>query len=199
MVRSVAPAAAPGPDVRQTHRRPREGVHGAPRPETLDLGPRWGESLVPPAGRGARVPVGEIAPPLAGPIGRSIARSEPGPLSFKLVTCTTSAPRAPTAWRPKPCAPGNASCSPSFPTAGAGPPPGLGPAELELPLGLGLAPGELGGASTAPGATPCSGGLPALGAGELLDASNGIGAAIKRREDLHKMAEANKAFAHYRW
>ena len=36
-------------------------------------------------------------------------------------------------------------------------------------------------------------------ANELLDASNGIGAAVKRREDLHKMAEANKAFAHYRW
>ena len=36
-------------------------------------------------------------------------------------------------------------------------------------------------------------------AGELLDASNGTGAAAKRREDTHKMAEANKAFAHYRW
>ncbi len=36
-------------------------------------------------------------------------------------------------------------------------------------------------------------------ANELLDASNGIGAAIKRREDVHKMADANKAFAHYRW
>jgi len=36
-------------------------------------------------------------------------------------------------------------------------------------------------------------------AGELLDASNGIGSAVKRREDLHKMAESNKAFAHYRW
>jgi small subunit ribosomal protein S7 len=36
-------------------------------------------------------------------------------------------------------------------------------------------------------------------AGELLDASNGVGAAVKRREDTHKMAEANKAFAHYRW
>jgi small subunit ribosomal protein S7 len=34
---------------------------------------------------------------------------------------------------------------------------------------------------------------------ELLDASNGLGAAIKRREDLQKMAESNKAFAHYRW
>jgi len=34
---------------------------------------------------------------------------------------------------------------------------------------------------------------------ELLDASNGIGAAIKRREDMQKMAESNKAFAHYRW
>ena len=36
-------------------------------------------------------------------------------------------------------------------------------------------------------------------ANELLDASNGLGAAVKRREDTHKMAEANKAFAHYRW
>jgi small subunit ribosomal protein S7 len=36
-------------------------------------------------------------------------------------------------------------------------------------------------------------------AGELLDASNNSGAAVKRREDTHKMAEANKAFAHYRW
>ena len=36
-------------------------------------------------------------------------------------------------------------------------------------------------------------------ANELLDASNGVGASAKRREDLHKMAESNKAFAHYRW
>ena len=36
-------------------------------------------------------------------------------------------------------------------------------------------------------------------ASELVDAVNGRGAAIKKREDLHKMAEANKAFAHYRW
>ena len=36
-------------------------------------------------------------------------------------------------------------------------------------------------------------------AAELMDASNGIGASIKRREDLQKMAESNKAFAHYRW
>jgi small subunit ribosomal protein S7 len=35
--------------------------------------------------------------------------------------------------------------------------------------------------------------------GELLDASNGAGAAVKRKEDTHKMAEANRAFAHYRW
>ena len=34
---------------------------------------------------------------------------------------------------------------------------------------------------------------------EIMDASNGHGAAVKRREDMHKMAEANKAFAHYRW
>ena len=34
---------------------------------------------------------------------------------------------------------------------------------------------------------------------ELLDASNGLGASVKRREDTHKMAESNRAFAHYRW
>jgi ribosomal protein S7, bacterial/organelle len=36
-------------------------------------------------------------------------------------------------------------------------------------------------------------------ANEVLDASNGTGSATKRREDTHRMAEANKAFAHYRW
>ena len=36
-------------------------------------------------------------------------------------------------------------------------------------------------------------------ANEILDAGNGIGASCKRREDVHKMADANKAFAHYRW
>jgi small subunit ribosomal protein S7 len=36
-------------------------------------------------------------------------------------------------------------------------------------------------------------------AGELLDAANNRGSAVKKREDTHKMAEANKAFAHYRW
>lgn len=36
-------------------------------------------------------------------------------------------------------------------------------------------------------------------AGELIDASNNTGAAVKKREETHKMAEANKAFAHYRW
>jgi small subunit ribosomal protein S7 len=36
-------------------------------------------------------------------------------------------------------------------------------------------------------------------AGELMDAANNRGAAVKKREDTHKMAEANKAFAHYRW
>src|SRR5271166_3072441 len=36
-------------------------------------------------------------------------------------------------------------------------------------------------------------------ANEIRDASNGIGAAVKRREDVYKMAESNKAFAHYRW
>jgi small subunit ribosomal protein S7 len=36
-------------------------------------------------------------------------------------------------------------------------------------------------------------------ANEVLDAANGVGSAVKRREDMHKMAESNKAFAHYRW
>ncbi len=36
-------------------------------------------------------------------------------------------------------------------------------------------------------------------ANELIDAANGTGGAVKKREDVHKMAEANKAFAHYRW
>lgn len=36
-------------------------------------------------------------------------------------------------------------------------------------------------------------------AGEIMDAANATGAAVKKREDTHKMAEANKAFAHYRW
>ena len=36
-------------------------------------------------------------------------------------------------------------------------------------------------------------------ANEIIDASNGIGASVKKREDTHRMAEANKAYAHYRW
>ena len=36
-------------------------------------------------------------------------------------------------------------------------------------------------------------------ADEMLDAANGVGASVKRSEDLHKMAESNRAFAHYRW
>lgn len=36
-------------------------------------------------------------------------------------------------------------------------------------------------------------------ANEIIDAANGVGAAVKKREDTHRMAEANKAFAHYRW
>ncbi len=36
-------------------------------------------------------------------------------------------------------------------------------------------------------------------ANEVLDAANGVGGAVKRREDMHKMADSNKAFAHYRW
>lgn len=35
--------------------------------------------------------------------------------------------------------------------------------------------------------------------GEIMDASNGVGASVKKREDVHKMAESNKAFAHFRW
>lgn len=41
--------------------------------------------------------------------------------------------------------------------------------------------------------------MPERLADELLDAYNGTGSAIKKKEDMHKMAEANKAFAHYRW
>ena len=36
-------------------------------------------------------------------------------------------------------------------------------------------------------------------ANEIVDAANGVGASIKKKEDTHKMAEANKAYAHYRW
>ncbi|CCZ85266.1 30S ribosomal protein S7 2 [Firmicutes bacterium CAG:631] len=36
-------------------------------------------------------------------------------------------------------------------------------------------------------------------ANEIIDAANGVGASVKKRDDTHKMAEANKAFAHYRW
>ena len=36
-------------------------------------------------------------------------------------------------------------------------------------------------------------------ANEIIDASNGVGGSVKKREDTHRMAEANKAFAHYRW
>ena len=42
-------------------------------------------------------------------------------------------------------------------------------------------------------------GMSANLANEIMDAANGIGGAVKKREDTHKMAEANKAFAHYRW
>ena len=36
-------------------------------------------------------------------------------------------------------------------------------------------------------------------AGEIIDAANGVGASVKKKQDVHKMAEANKAYAHYRW
>ena len=39
----------------------------------------------------------------------------------------------------------------------------------------------------------------AVGTGEIIDASNNVGGAVKKKEDVHRMAEANKAFAHYRW
>ena len=45
---------------------------------------------------------------------------------------------------------------------------------------------------------PVHGGKERL-AGEIMDAANNTGSAVKKREDTHKMAEANKAFAHYRW
>lgn len=57
-----------------------ERVLKMPRPEILDLGSRCGESLVYLAGRGARVTVGEIDPPLPHPIGRSAPRGDPAPL-----------------------------------------------------------------------------------------------------------------------
>jgi len=41
--------------------------------------------------------------------------------------------------------------------------------------------------------------MPERLAGELVDAANNTGASVKKREDMHRMAEANKAFAHYRW
>ena len=41
--------------------------------------------------------------------------------------------------------------------------------------------------------------MPERLANEIMDAANGVGASVKRREDIHKMAESNKAFAHYRW
>jgi len=41
--------------------------------------------------------------------------------------------------------------------------------------------------------------MPEKLANEIIDASNGVGGAVKKREDTHRMAEANKAFAHYRW
>ena len=45
---------------------------------------------------------------------------------------------------------------------------------------------------------PGKGMAPPLAA-EIMDAANGVGGAVKKRDDIHKMAEANKAFAHYRW
>ena len=36
-------------------------------------------------------------------------------------------------------------------------------------------------------------------ANEIIDASNGLGASVKKRDDVHRMAESNKAFAHYQW
>src|ERR1700689_572051 len=51
------------------------------------------------------------------------------------------------------------------------------------------------GAARSPGENPMTEKL----AGELLDASNNRGSAVKKREDTHKMAEANRAFSHYRW
>jgi hypothetical protein len=77
---SAALAPVPAPEVCQMLGRALERVLKAPRPEILDLGSRCGESLVYLAGRGARVTVGEIDPPLPTPIGRRPAHSEPAPL-----------------------------------------------------------------------------------------------------------------------
>ena len=46
---------------------------------------------------------------------------------------------------------------------------------------------------------PSRKGMEEKSAGELMDAANNTGASVKKREDTHKMAEANKAFAHFRW
>jgi hypothetical protein len=77
---SVTLAPTPTPEVCQMLGRALERALKSPRPEILDLGSRCGESLVYLAGRGARVTVGEIDPPRPDPIGRSLARGEPGPL-----------------------------------------------------------------------------------------------------------------------
>ena len=53
--------------------------------------------------------------------------------------------------------------------------------------------------TTDAGAAPRNGVAPGLKPAELMDAASGRGGAMKKKDDVHRMAEANKAFAHYRW
>ena len=69
------------------------------------------------------------------------------------------------------------------------------PIEVRADRGLALALRWIVGAARGRGAHSMAENL----ANELVDAANGTGAAVKKREDTHRMAEANKAFAHYRW
>ena len=69
------------------------------------------------------------------------------------------------------------------------------PIEVRADRGLALALRWIVGAARSRGAHSMAENL----ANELVDAANGTGAAVKKREDTHRMAEANKAFAHYRW
>src|SRR5262245_52967479 len=85
------------------------------------------------------------------------SRSEPAPLSFRFVTCTTSAPRPPFASRPKPCAPGNASTSPP-----AGGVLGGGTTGAFPGAGVSLGGGVAGGVLAVGGARPPTGTCPSV-------------------------------------
>ena len=78
----------------------------------------------------------------------------------------------------------------------------VGGATYQVPVEVARAAADHAGAALAGQSTPASAARRPWSSGcmnELLDASNGLGASVKRREDMHKMAESNKAFAHYRW